>query len=419
MIDPILAPLEKEALQLDAADPIATLRDAFAIPDGVTYLDGNSLGALPKSVPEHLDNVVRAQWGADLIRSWNTHQWIDLPQLTARKLAPLLGVESHQVTVCDSISINLFKALSIALAHQTERSLVLSNTQNFPTDLYIAQGLEHLLGEQRCQLKTVDTHAIESALSDEVAVLMLTQVDFRTGELLDIERLTRLAHEVGAVVIWDLAHSTGVIPLELNQWNVDIAVGCGYKYLNGGPGAPAFIALNEALLTAPNQPIWGWMGHAAPFAFNADYEPAANSRQMLTGTPGILSLAALNAALDVFNGVDMYAVREKSVRLSSLFIQGVALLDSHLEGVTLPYSFEPEQRGSHVALRHPDAYAVTQALIARHVIIDFRAPDLMRFGFAPLYNRYYDVVIALDALLSIITSKTYQHPEYHQRATVT
>jgi kynureninase len=366
-------------------------------------------------------DVVEQQWGQDLISSWNKHRWIDLAESVGAKIAPLLGVNSNQLIVCDSISVNLFKLLNIALTQRPSRSTILSSTNNFPTDLYVAQGLETFLGDRQCALKTVDANTIATHLNDDVAVLMLTQVDFRSGALFDIQALTQSAHDAGALVIWDLAHSTGVVPLELNKWNVDFAVGCGYKFLNGGPGAPAFVSIHQRFLDSLAQPIQGWMGHARPFDFDPIYTGAASTKQMLTGTPPILSLSALDAAMDVYADVNTQQLRDKSLSLSGFFIHlfDVCQKTGSLKGLKLCARLADKNRGSHVSLEHTDAYAISQALIDNKVIIDFRAPNLIRFGFSPLYNSHLDVVKSLDALRKIMLEETYKRSEYEQRKTVT
>ncbi len=408
---------------LDAADPLRSVAAAFELPDGTVYLDGNSLGALPKTVKPRMLEVIEQQWGQDLISSWNKHQWIDLAHSVGTKLAPLLGVKSAQVIACDSISVNLFKLINIALAQRPERKIVLSAQNNFPTDLYVAQGVEQLLGSKRCELITVAPDALHAHLNADVAVLMLTQVDFRSGALLDIQALTAQAHAHGALVIWDLAHSAGVVPLQLNAWDVDFAVGCGYKFLNGGPGAPAFMSVNERYLSNLNQPIQGWMGHAQPFEFATDYQPAMNIKQMLTGTPAILSLAAFDAALEVYRDIDVTDLRQKSLSLSGFFIELFdAYQSQHREtfaGFRLNARLADAERGSHVALEHDKAYPISQALIAHNVVIDFRAPNLIRFGFAPLYNSHQDVLTSLQTLHLLMHEKIYREPVYQHRKSVT
>ncbi|QCZ93740.1 kynureninase [Salinimonas iocasae] len=404
--------------QLDRLDSLSAIRGHFALPDNTIYLDGNSLGALPKASAERVHDVVNRQWGDDLISAWNKHSWIDLPLTVGDKIAPLLGAASGQVVVTDSISVNLFKLLITALNMQPDRHIVVSEQGNFPTDLYMVQGIEALLGENHCKLNAVPTEALVDALTEDVAVLMLTHINFRSGRIHDMQRLTRLAQAKGILVIWDLAHSAGAVPLELDALHVDFAVGCGYKYLNGGPGAPAFIYAASRHHAHIRQPLSGWMGHANPFAFSESYQPAEGIRQFLTGTPSIIAMAALDAALDVYADTDMQAVRDKSVKLTELFL---SLKNEHacLSELELQSPVDTAQRGSQLSFSHKDAYAICQALIEHGVIPDFRAPDIVRFGFTPLYLRYSDIAQAIDVLVTIMDEKRYSHPKYNERSTVT
>lgn len=408
----------EEVRKLDSEDSLALKRDEFHLPDDTIYLDGNSLGPLPKAASGRVSDLLEQEWGNDLISSWNKHGWIDLPVKLGEKIAPLIGAASGQVVCCDSISVNLFKLLSAALAMRPERSVVLSQQDNFPTDLYIAQGLAQLLGESRCQLKTVAPEDLSAALDESIAVLLLTEVNFRDGAKHDIERLTKAAHEKGVLVIWDLAHSAGAFPIALDAAQVDFAVGCGYKYLNGGPGAPAFVYIASRHQDGIAQPLSGWMGHRDPFDFQPDYQAAAGVAQLQSGTPGILSMAALDAALDVFDGVKLDQIAEKSVALSELFIRCVAAQHSD-EDLKLVSPIDATQRGSHLAYAHPQAFAISQALIDQGVIVDFRAPDIIRFGFTPLYLRYQDVWQASRIFLDIIQTQSYQQARYQAREKVT
>ncbi len=407
----------EELLARDAQDPLASVRQRFLLPDGLIYLDGNSLGALPSVAPSLLAHTIAHEWGERLIRSWNEAGWIDLPQRLGARIAPLIGAQPDEVIVADSTSVNLFKVLSAALRLNPHRRVILSEQDNFPTDLYIVQGLIALSGE-RYTLRLVTADALEHALDEDVALLLLTHVNYRTGAMHDMARLTRLAHARGALTIWDLAHSAGALPLALDADAVDFAVGCGYKYLNGGPGAPAFLFVAQRWQADFRQPLTGWMGHAQPFAFAPDYQPTPGVAQALCGTPPILALRALEAGLATFDGVDMHLVREKSLALTDLFITLVESLcaDFALELIT---PREPQRRGSQVSFRHPQAHAVVQALIARGVIGDFRAPDVMRFGFAPLYVRYRDVWDAAHALADVLRSRAWQDPRFQRRAKVT
>jgi len=397
---------------LDRVDPLAAYRQRFSLPDGIIYLDGNSLGALPRAVKTRMDEVVAIQWGEGLIRSWNTHDWIDLPGRVGDRTAKLIGAGAGTVTVADSTSINLFKALSAAVHLRSDRRIILSEKGNFPTDAYIAAGLAALMGQGH-QLRLVAPHEIAAALDSDVAVLMLTEVNYRTGARLDMAGLTAAAHAAGALTIWDLAHSAGAFPVDLTAANADFAVGCGYKYLNGGPGAPAFIYAAPRHHADMQQPLIGWLGHAAPFTFAEDYLPAEGIGRMRVGTPPVLSMQALDAALDAFDGVDLLAVKAKADRLFELFTSEVADL-----GLTLATPPDPAHRGTQVSLRHPEAHAVMQALIARGVIGDFREPDILRFGLTPLYLRFEDVWRAAQILREIIATAAWDRPEFRARAKV-
>lgn len=402
---------------MDRSDPLAGLRDRFMLPEGKTYLDGNSLGPLPRSVPERIDKLIRQEWGDELIGSWNVHDWIDLPTRTGDRIGTLLGAAPGQVVCADSISVNLFKLISAGLSLRPGRRIVLSQADNFPTDLYIAEGLSDLLGEERCELRVFPEDQLERALDRQVAVLLLTQVNFRTGRLHDIRSLTKRAQDAGAVVLWDLAHSAGVLPIELDEWNVDFAVGCGYKFLNGGPGAPAFLYVAQRHQERVSQPLSGWMGHESPFEFGPGYAPAGNVRRFLSGTPGILGMTALDAALDVFENVSIAELRKKSIALTGAFMQ--AIDEARLPGIHLITPREPDERGSQVSIKHEYGYAVAQALIEKGIIVDFRAPDIVRFGFSPLYNRFVDAGMAIEALRQVINTRAYTDPRFKQLSTVT
>lgn len=407
-----------DVLDLDQADPLAAKRGEFALPDNVVYLDGNSLGAMPLAAQQRSLHVVEQQWGRDLIQSWNSHDWIDLPITVGEKIAPLLGAARGQVICCDSTSVNLFKLLCCALGMQKDRRLVLSQTDNFPADLYIAQGLNNLSSGEICKLEVIDDTEIEARLDESVAVLMLTHVNFRSGKLHDMRRLTARAHEKGVLVIWDLAHSTGALPLELDDWGVDFAVGCGYKYLNGGPGAPAFIYAAERHHASIRQPLTGWMGHQKPFSFSGEYQPAPGVQQFLCGTPPVLSMSVMDAALEVFEGVDMEELRAKSMGLSELFIQ-LCQSNKHLRELILVSPQNSHDRGSQLAFAHPSAFAICQALIERGVIADFRAPDILRIGLAPLYLRYRDIWDAVQILAEIMMTRSYLQDQYSRPQKVT
>lgn len=406
-----------EALALDAADPIAGARDRFEIPEGIIYLDGNSLGPPTRGVFERIDEVLRSEWRADLIRSWTKHGWIDLPERVAGAIAGLIGADPDEVAVADSTSVNIFKLLGAALRLRPERHAIVSERENFGTDLYAAQGMADLLGE-KAELRLVDRSQITSALSDDVAVLMLTHVDFRSGEMHDMHGLTEAAHDARALVLWDLAHSAGAVPVDLGACGADFAVGCGYKYLNGGPGTPAFAYVARKHHDGLHTPLWGWMGHEAPFDFDVEYRPATGIGRLRVGTPPILSLAALECGVEGIADIGVDALRSKSVALTELFI---ALVERECtgHGFELASPRDADRRGSQVSLRHAEGYAIMQALIADGVVGDFRAPDLLRFGFAPAYVRYVDVWDAVATLNRIMENGSWDRDEYRTRAKVT
>jgi kynureninase len=407
-----------DIIALDKADPLAKKRLEFDLPANTIYLDGNSLGALPKSVKSRVAEVVSQQWGNDLIKSWNSHSWIDLPIKVGEKIAPIIGAAQGQVMCCDSISVNLFKLLCSALTLNSERSVVLSTKDNFPTDLYMVQGLSDLLGPDLCQLHMVEEQDIQQNLTESVAVLLLTQVNFRTGKLLDMAKLTQLAHDKGILVIWDLAHSAGALPVELDKCEADFAVGCGYKYLNGGPGSPAFLYVAKRHQALVRQPLSGWMGHEKPFAFDAEYAPAPNINQFQCGTPNVISMCALDTALDVWQDVNMVQIRNKSKALANTFLE---LIHTHscLEDLDLCSPDDAKQRGSQLAFSHDDAFAICQALIEKGVIADFRAPNILRFGFTPLYTSFEDVWLAVTTLAEIVKSEYYKEQRFNVTLKVT
>lgn len=409
----------------DRADPLAGLRDQFLLPHGVIYLDGNSLGALPRATSRRLSRVVEEEWGGDLITSWNRHGWIHAPRRIGDKIATLIGAEAGEVVVAESTSINLFKVLSCALKMRPGRKVILSEAGNFPTDLYMAEGLADLL-QQGHTLRLVEAGDIAAALArgggggsgSDVAAMMLTHVNFRTGAMLDMASLTAAAHDAGTLAIWDLCHSAGAVPVALDAANADFAVGCGYKYLNGGPGAPAFVYVARRHQGTVAQPLWGWLGHAAPFDFAAGYKPAQGIRQYVVSSPSILAMVALEEGVDLFLKADFARVREKSIAQTEAFI---ALVEARCAGLglTLATTRDASRRGSQVSFAHPHGYAVMQALIARGVIGDFRAPDLLRFGFTPLYVRHVDVWDAVEILRDVLASEAWRRAEFQTRAEVT
>ncbi|NBF40032.1 MAG: kynureninase [Spirochaetes bacterium] len=406
-----------DAERLDRDDPLKSLRGRFDLPAGVVYLDGNSLGALPKNVAERVYRVVTEEWGRDLITSWNLHGWMELPSRVGGRIAPLIGATTGEVVCADSTSINVFKLLAAALKLNPDRSTILSDSGNFPTDLYMAQGLGELIGGAR-RLRVVDEETLVDSIDENTAVVMATHVNYRTGRRHDMQAVTRRAHELGALMLWDLAHSAGAMPIELDAVRADFAVGCGYKYLNGGPGAPAFLYVAERHLDSVRPPLSGWLGHEAPFAFDLEYRPASGIERNRVGTPAILNMAALDAALDVFDGVDMKQVREKSVALAEYFIELVEERCGEFS-VELVSPRNASARGSQVSFRHPQAYAVMQALIERGFIGDFRAPDVLRFGFAPLYVRYVDAWDTAAALRDILETGAWDQEKFRVKSRVT
>jgi kynureninase len=413
-----------DALALDATDPLAKLRDQFAVPPGVVYLDGNSLGVLPRATPARLHRVLTEEWGQGLIRSWNDAGWIDLPQRIGDKIARLVGAGPGELVVADSTSVNLYKVLSAALSitksegDSPRRRVILSERSNFPTDLYIAESLAKQHG---CSLVLAEADELPARLNDRVAVLMLTHVNYRSGRMHDMAALTAAAHEAGALAIWDLAHSAGAVPVDLHGANADFAVGCGYKYLNGGPGAPAFVWSHPRHASRFWQPLSGWMGHAAPFEFTPDYQPAAGIARYLCGTPALLSMAALECGVDTVLAAEplggMAALRTKSLALSRAF---AALVETHCPELRLVSPHDDALRGSQVCFAHDSiGYPVIQALIARGVIGDFRAPDVLRFGFTPLYLRFVDIWDAAEQMRQVLQTGEWRQPKFNQRGAVT
>jgi kynureninase len=404
-----------DAVGRDLADPLGHLRNRFELPDGLIYLDGNSLGPLPVGVGERVAAVVTDEWGSDLITSWNTHGWIGLPARAGVKIARLIGAAEDTVVVGDSTSVQLFKLLVAATRLRPGRRVIVTDATMFPTDSYIASSVARMTGSE---IRWCEPSDVAASLDEDVAVLALTHVDYRSGRMHDAAALTAAAHAVGALACWDLCHSAGVVPVELAQWNADLAVGCGYKYLNGGPGAPAFAYVHPRWHDLLDQPLTGWLGHAEPFAFEQNYRPAHGIARVLTGTPSVLSMSALDAALDAFDGVSMAELRAKSLALTDYLI---ALADEHLTpyGVTVEAPREHGRRGSQVCLRHSEAYGLVQALIARGVVGDFRAPDLARFGLAPMYVRFVDVWDAVEQAVAVLASKEFANGEYATRKLVT
>jgi kynureninase len=422
---------QQDCRALDAQDPLRELRYQFTLPEGVIYLDGNSLGVLPNTAASRIAKAVTEEWGQGLIRSWNSAGWFEMPQKVGNKIAQLIGAGPGEVVATDSTSVNLFKvlstALSIAAIDTRQRKVLVSERSNFPTDLYIA---EALCKERGLTLQLVEADEIEAALKQDVAVLMLTHVNYRTGAMHDMSAITASAHANGILCVWDLAHSAGAVPVDLTAANADFAVGCGYKYLNGGPGAPAFVWVNpKHAVRDVWQPLAGWFGHSAPFAFTPDYQPAAGINRYLCGTPPVLSMTALECGLDTVLAAEplggMATLRKKSLLLTDLFIKLVEeRCTGHGLGLATPR--EHAQRGSQVCLtRSEGAYAIMQALIARGVIGDFRAGDggvhldILRFGFTPLYTSFEDVWNSVEHLRQVLVSGEWQQPEFNQKSTVT
>ena len=401
-----------DCLGRDAQDPLAALRAQFDLPAGLIYLDGNSLGARPRAALARAQDVIAREWGRDLIRSWNTAGWFDLPKRLGNRLAPLLGAGQDEVVVTDTTSVNLFKALAAALQMQADRPetaarrVLVTERSNFPTDIYMAQGLAGWLARGYTVRLVDSVEEIAAAIDADTAVVMLTHVNYRTGYQHDMRATSALVHAAGALVVWDLAHSAGAVPLALNGDGADLAVGCTYKYLNGGPGAPAFIWVPARHQARFRQPLSGWWGHAAPFAMAPDFAPADGIGRALCGTQPIVSLAMVESGLEVFEQTDMAAVRAKSLALTDLFIELVERrCGSHPLGLVTPR--QHARRGSHVSFTHPHGYAVMQALIARGVVGDYREPAIMRFGFTPLYTSYTEVWDAVEILRQILDDTAY------------
>jgi len=406
----------------DQKDPLRHARERFDLADDLIYLDGNSLGALPRAAATAIAEVTAQQWGRDLIRSWNKHHWINLPQKLGAKISPLIGADAEEVIVADSTSINLFKLLAAVLQlprvrDDASRRVIISERGNFPTDLYIAQGLNALLGN-RFTLKLVDADEIKNALNRNVAAALITHVDYRTGHVHDKADLNAAAKIAGTNIIWDLSHSAGALPINLNLDGAELAVGCGYKYLNGGPGAPAYLYVAKNLQATLTTPLAGWLGHAAPFDFTAEYVAAPGLSRFLCGTHSAIAMAALECGLDTFENISIQAIREKSLALSDLFAQ---LMDEHCA----QFHFicvsprEHARRASHLSYAHPDGYAIMQALIARNVIGDFRQPNLLRFGFTPLYTRYVDVWDAVATIRDVMRREQWKAAQYQTKNVVT
>jgi kynureninase len=400
---------------LDQNDSLAPMRDEFSLQDGLIYLDGNSLGVLPKATAAHVSEVIQQQWGVDLIRSWNCNQWMQKPTELGDKIGQLVGADAGQMLACDTTSINIFKLAAAAVKMRPDRTKLITETGNFATDLYLLQGLAKLLGDQ-VQVVALPRHQVLDAIDDDTALVLLTHTHFKTGAMWDMPSVTQLAQQKGALMMWDLSHSVGAMPITLDKVNADLAVGCTYKYLNGGPGSPAFVYVAKRHLAQFEQPLTGWLGHAKPFDFEDDYQGAAGIQQAMCGTPAVLANAALEVALNVMLKADMNEVRRKSQHMGNLFIQ---LIQQRCPWFELGSPIDDEQRGSQVSLIHSQGYAIIQALIERNIVGDFRAPDHLRFGFTPLYLKYVDLWDTVDALVDIMANELWNQPQFLTQQAVT
>jgi kynureninase len=393
----------------------AATRAQFHLPEGLIYLDGNSLGPLPKAAAARVAHAVTEEWGKLLITGWNRAGWMEQPSRVGNRIARLIGAAPGTVVMGDTLSIKVYQALASALEMSPGRRVILSDSGNFPSDLYMAEGLCRTLGDGY-GLKTVAPEAVEAAIDETVAVTLITEVDYRTGRKHDMAAITAAAHAKGALTVWDLAHSAGALPVDLAGTGADFAVGCTYKYLNSGPGGPAFIYVAPRHADAARPALSGWLGHEAPFAFDLSYRPGGGIERMRVGTPPVLQLAALEAALDIWDGVTIEAVRARSIELTEQFVREV---EAACPTLVLASPRDPAQRGSQISFRHPEGYAIMQALIARGVIGDFRAPDVLRFGFTPLYTSEADVAGAARVLAEVMAGSLWDRPEYKTRARVT
>jgi kynureninase len=399
---------------LDAADPIAGFRDRFLDDGSTIYLDGNSMGRLPKAALARLQEMAEHEWGTILVRGWTESGWMDSPLRVGHRIGELIGAAPGEVIIADSTSVNLYKLLTAVLRARPHRRVVLTEGSNFPTDLYIAQGVVDMLG---CELRVVERVALPAALDEQTALLHLTHVDFRTGERHDMAAMSAAAHAVGALTLWDLSHSAGAVEIQLERDGADLAVGCGYKYLNGGPGAPAFLRVSTALQDELRNPIQGWLGHATPFTFQPDYQPASGIRAWMSGSPPVLAIGALAVGVDLHLDAGPRRIGEKAALLTEVFIR---LARARLEpiGFGIATPTDPVQRGAQVSLRHPDGLAIVRAVGDRGVIGDFRPPDLCRFGLAPLYTRFIDIWDAVERIADVVESGTYRLPRYQQEVPI-
>ncbi len=404
---------------LDDLDPLSEYREEFYLPKNTIYFDGNSLGPVPTKTIENLNKTINEEWGRDLINSWNKADWINLPQTLGNKIAPLLGAKSGEVVVVDSTSVNLFKVLTSALRLNNNRKKIVSESTNFPSDLYILEGVNGMLSNQyECLLIEDDDIDIEEYIDSSIAVVMLSHINYKTGRISNMKKITDYAHKKGALVVWDLSHSVGVIPMDLHNIGVDFAVGCTYKHLNGGPGAPGFLYVHSDLIEKVSQPLSGWLGHSDPFAFDRKYVPANNINKFICGTPSILSYKAVESGLDVFDGISMEQVRKKSTQLSELFIELIEQECGEF-GFKLFSPNDASQRGSQISYRHENAYPIMQSLISRGIIGDYREPNILRFGISPLYMRYEDVWSAIMCLKNIMQANEWDSSNFKIRNYVT
>jgi kynureninase len=405
-----------EIADLDAHDPLRHFRDEFQLRDGLIYVDGNSLGALPRATASRVAAAVTNEWGEGLITSWLGAEWSTAPRRIGDKIASILGARPGEIIAADSTSVNIFKALTAAISLRPDRTVILSESTNFPTDVYMMQGIEAFSGG-RLRAVTADPEAVEGRLDENVAVLLLTQVHYKSGRVRNMAEVTRRAHEKGVLVVWDLSHSAGAIEVDLNGAKADFAIGCGYKFLNGGPGAPAFIFVAERHQSA-TPVLSGWFGHASPFTFEENYRPADGISRFMCGTPQVLGLTALECGVDLMLRADMRELRRKSVRLGQLFVERMELRCAEF-GFRLLSPADPELRGSQISYAHPNGYEIVQALKEREVIGDFRAPDVLRFGLTPLYLRYADIVETVERLRDVCLTRAWDKAEYRERAAVT
>ncbi len=408
--------LAARAAALDAADPVAHARERFELPAGTVYLDGNSLGALPRAVPDAVAEVVRQQWGTDLIASWNTHGWWDAPLRVGDAVGALVGAAPGQVAVGDSTSVNLFKCFVAAARMRPGRRVAITDPGAFPTDQYVLEGAARVAGLEIVHAAPGLMPEVIAEHGDDVALVSVSQVDYRTGELWDLPAITRATHAAGGLVVWDLCHSAGVVEVGLDEHEADLAAGCGYKYLNGGPGAPAFVYVAHRHQAAFDHPLTGWNGHSRPFGMEGTYEPAEGVARTRVGTPPLLSVLALEAALTAYDGLAIADVRAKSLSLTGFFLE---CLDALVPGLEIATPRDPERRGSQVAVRHPQAWGVVQALIARGVVGDYREPDVVRLGFAPLYLSHADALAAAEHLRGVLDAGEHLDERHRERTTVT